>query len=179
MAVIWVAEFTKKAVAAIEPKLTPVVPRKFVPVIVTCEVPAVLPSVGLTAVTVGAEPRVYVNAEANDPVPLAVTTLTDTVPAASGGETAVMEVDELTVKLLAGTFPKSTASTSAKFVPVMFTDVPPLVVPDVVPNELTVGGEPLAATTFSVRFVELYWRSKRSVPNVCPTTVWNSPVCDP
>jgi hypothetical protein len=65
------------------------------------------------------------------------------VPAACGGATAVIEVEELTVKLAAATPPKLTPVAPVKFVPGMLTLVPPAVVPLVVPSELTVGAEAL------------------------------------
>jgi len=55
MAVICVVELTVKLVALVVPNLTTVAPVKFVPVIRTLVPPAVVPLVGLTAVTVGAE----------------------------------------------------------------------------------------------------------------------------
>ena len=45
------------------------------------------------------------------------------------GEVAVIEVAELTVKLLAATPPKDTPVAPVKLVPVMLTLVPPAVVP--------------------------------------------------
>ena len=54
VAVIEVALLTVKLVAAVTPKVTPVAPVKSVPVSVTTVPPAVLPELGVTAVTVGA-----------------------------------------------------------------------------------------------------------------------------
>jgi len=56
-----VAEVTTNDAAAVVPKLTPVAPVKFVPVTVTLVPPAVVPEVGLTLVTVGADAAVNVN----------------------------------------------------------------------------------------------------------------------
>jgi hypothetical protein len=60
--------------------------------------PAVLPLLGLTAVTVGAEPLtlVYVKWSADDvaDVPSAVVTVISIVPAASGGAVATRTVSE-------------------------------------------------------------------------------------
>ena len=53
VAVIVVLLRTVTLVAAVEPKLTPVAPVKFVPVIVTWLPPAAGPEVGETAVTLG------------------------------------------------------------------------------------------------------------------------------
>lgn len=55
VAVIEVLEFTVTPVAAVPPKVTAPDPRKFVPVIVTAVPPDVVPPVGETAVTVGAD----------------------------------------------------------------------------------------------------------------------------
>jgi hypothetical protein len=57
-------------------------------------------------------------------VPFGVVTVTSTVPV-SLGEIAVIEVVELTVKLVALTEPKLTALVPLKPVPVMVTTVPP------------------------------------------------------
>ncbi len=54
-AVIWVALFTVKDVAAVVPKLTAVAPVKLVPVMTTLVPPAVVPLDGETAVIVGAD----------------------------------------------------------------------------------------------------------------------------
>ena len=84
------------------------------------------------------------------------------------------------MKLLAGVDPKSTLVTtelpfaSSKFVPVIVTDVPPTVVPVVVPKLETVGADPdeFHATT-RVKFVALYCKRKRFVPdpNTSPVTL--------
>ena len=57
------------------------------------------------------------------------------------GEVAVICVDELTVKLAAAKPPKETAVAPVKFVPVITTLVPPVVLPEVVPRLVTVGKE--------------------------------------
>jgi hypothetical protein len=78
VAVIDESEFTVKLRAA-----TPVVPRKLVPVIVTQVLsPAGSPLLGLTLVTVGTDPAVYVkwSAEEVDDVPVYDVTVTSTVP---------------------------------------------------------------------------------------------------
>jgi len=58
-------------------------------------------------------------------VPPALLTVTSTVPPASAGATAVIEVAELTVRLEAAVDPNLTVSPAANPVPVMVTDVPP------------------------------------------------------
>ena len=71
-------------------------------------------------------------------VPPAVVTLTSTVPVPAG-EVAVIEVAELTVKLVAAVAPNVTAVVPLNPVPVMVTDVPPAAGPDVGEIEVTVG----------------------------------------
>ena len=59
-------------------------------------------------------------------VPLGVVTVTSTVPpATSAGEVALAEVEEMTVKLVAGVEPKATALAPVKLLPVMMTEVAP------------------------------------------------------
>ena len=55
------------------------------------------------------------------------------------GLTAVIEVGELTVKLIAGTPPNATAVAPVKLVPVIVTLVPPAAGPDVGLMPVTVG----------------------------------------
>jgi hypothetical protein len=74
-------------------------------------------------------------------VPLGVVTVTATMPAASGGDVAVMDVSEFTVKLAAATAPKYTLPAPVKALPVIVTEVPPAVVPEVVPRLVTDGVE--------------------------------------
>ena len=61
-------------------------------------------------------------------------------PADSAGLVAVMEVDELTVNVVVGEVPKSTAVAPVKLVPVIVTEVPPAVVPELGLTPVTVGG---------------------------------------
>jgi hypothetical protein len=63
-------------------------------------------------------------------VPAGVVTVVSTVPAASGGVVAVIEVDEFTVKLEAAVVPKSTAMAPVKPAPTMVTLSPPRGRPD-------------------------------------------------
>jgi hypothetical protein len=74
-------------------------------------------------------------------VPAWVVTVISTVPVTSGGDVAVIEVPEFTVKLLAATPPKLTAVAPVKLVPVMVTLVPPAVVPVLGEIPVTVGTE--------------------------------------
>jgi hypothetical protein len=71
-------------------------------------------------------------------VPPAVVTVTSTVPVPAG-DVAVIEVAELTVKLVALVAPNFTAVAPVNNVPVMVTDVPPAAGPDVGAIEVTVG----------------------------------------
>ena len=64
-------------------------------------------------------------------VPPVAVTVTSTVPADPAGAGAVMEVALLTVKADAAAAPNFTAVTPVKLVPVMVTEVPPAVGPDV------------------------------------------------
>ena len=118
-------------------------------------------------------------------MPLTVVTLTSTIPTVSGGAVAVIDVDEFTVKLVAGVDPNATLLTtdlllaSMKLVPLIVTEVPPAVVPVVVPRLVTVGADvEIFATTNKVRFVALYWSTNRREPNTKPVTVWKLPVED-
>jgi hypothetical protein len=64
-------------------------------------------------------------------VPPGVVTEIVTAPADLAGLTAVIEVDEVTLKLVAAVEPKLTAVAPVKLVPVMTTEVPPAVGPAV------------------------------------------------
>ena len=72
-------------------------------------------------------------------VPSGVVTVTATSPALPGGLVAVIDVELLTVKEVALLEPKSTAVAPFKFVPVMVTWVPPIVVPENGDIEVMVG----------------------------------------
>jgi hypothetical protein len=104
--------------------------------------PAVVPAVILRLLTDGAVALEYVKwslLEVAD-VPLGVITVTSTVPAASGGDTAVNRLSVLTMKLVTGMLPKTTAVAPLKPLPFTATVVPPAVVPVVVPRLVTTGG---------------------------------------
>ncbi len=64
-----------------------------------------------------------------------------------------MLVEEVTVKLLAGSSPKKTPVAPVKLLPVMTTLVPPAVLPLVVPRLLMVGRE--AAVTVKSSLLEV------------------------
>ena len=73
-------------------------------------------------------------------MPPKVVTLTSTTPGVTvAGDTAVIEVVELTVTLVADTPPNVTVAPLMKLVPVMITDVPPAVGPDVGLIDVTAG----------------------------------------
>jgi hypothetical protein len=72
-------------------------------------------------------------------VPIRVVTVMSTVPAVSAGLTAVIWVEELTVKLAAAVVPNSTPVAPVRLEPVMTTVVPPAVVPTVGVTPDTVG----------------------------------------
>ena len=66
-------------------------------------------------------------------------TVTSTVPAAPAGAVAVIEVALLTVKVVAAVAPNLTPVAPVKLVPVMVTEVPPAVGPELGLTEETVG----------------------------------------
>jgi len=66
--------------------------------------------------------------------------VTSTSPAEPAGEVAVIEVSLFTVKSVAGTEPNMTVEHPQNPVPVIDTDVPPSVDPDVGLTPVTVGG---------------------------------------
>ncbi len=138
-AVMEVALFTVKLVAAVAPNDTAVAAVKPVPVMATLVPPAVGPLVGVMLVTVGAPTNVNWSDGEVALVPPAVVTVTSTVAAPSAGEVAVMEVALFTVKLVAAVAPNFTAVAAVKPVPVMATLVPPAVGPLVGAMLVTVG----------------------------------------
>jgi hypothetical protein len=96
--------------AATFPNRTEVAPVRFVPVRVTVVPPVVGPEPGLMALTVGGGGGVATKVNLSlllfTLVPPGPVTQTSTFPVASGGETAVIEVSEPTVKDDAGVVPK-------------------------------------------------------------------------
>ena len=86
------------------------------------------------------------------------------VAAAWAGETAVICVDETTVKLVAATVPKRTWVVPLKPVPVMVTEVPPAAGPEVGEMALTEGVFDVVAlkVQVSLRNVLAAWPPKRS-----------------
>src|SRR5829696_7562850 len=139
VAVIEVELTTVTLVAAVPPKLTVAPDEKLVPVIVTDVPPLVLPEVGEIAVTVGAD-ALYVYPLFSVPLCESVlVTTTLTIPAACAEVVAVIEVELTTVSLVAADPPKLTVAPYEKPVPVIVTDVPPLVLPEVGEMAVTVG----------------------------------------
>src|SRR6478735_5284050 len=134
-----VALLTVNVVAAVAPKSTAVAPVKPVPVIVTEVPPAVGPEFGLTLVTVGAATNVNWSLAEVALVPPVVVTVMSTVPAAWAGDVAVIDVALLTVNVVAAVAPKLTAVAPVNPVPVMVTDVPPAVGPELGLTLVTVG----------------------------------------
>jgi|ERR1700683_2179099 len=119
-------------------KVVPVAPvAKPAPVIVTLSPPAFEPVLGLTPATAGiSSKRSFVDVVL---VPDGAVTVTSTVAAVCAGDTAVIEVGELTVKLVAAIAPNITALAPVKLVPVIVTAVPPAAVPLVGDSFLTAG----------------------------------------
>jgi hypothetical protein len=132
------AQLTDAAARVPNLKLVPAPVANPLPVTVTVVPPALGPESGLTPVTVGAANLKW-SAEEIALVPLGVVTLTSTVPLVAGGETAVIELAELTVKPAAALAPNDTAVASVKLVPAIVTLVAPLAGPDLGARLLTVG----------------------------------------
>jgi hypothetical protein len=112
---------------------------KPLPVTVTLVPPAIGPAFGLTAVIVGDSNLKWSLVEMAL-VPLGVVTLMSTVPLLAAGDSAVIELAELTVKLLAGLDPKSTAVAPLKLLPLMVSEVPPSAGPLFALTLVSVGG---------------------------------------
>ena len=93
--------------------------------IVTAVPPPGEPVRGLTAVTLGAATNVKPSFALVALAPPPSSTVTSTVPAAAAGETAVIDVALVTVKLGAATDPNLTAVAAVKPVPVIVTLVAP------------------------------------------------------
>ena len=70
-------------------------------------------------------------------------------PAALAGETAVMLVSELIVKLSAGRLPNETSYAYVKPEPVIVTLVPPVVGPDAVARFVTLGAAVMPGTIYA------------------------------
>jgi hypothetical protein len=82
---------------------------------------------------------VKVSAELVVDVPPVVVTVTSTLPALPDGDVAVIWVSESTLKLVAAVPPKATADVPVKWLPVIVTDVPPPVGPEIGATAVTVG----------------------------------------
>ncbi len=132
VALMLVALFTVKEVAAVPPMLTAVAPERLLPLMETT-VPAP-PPVGVNAVMDGGAMKV--NVPQLDAVPPEVVTVI--LPVAPLPTIALMEVVLITVKEAAAVLPMVTAVTPVKLVPLMDTAVP--TPPLVGVNEVMVGG---------------------------------------
>jgi hypothetical protein len=128
---------TTTSVAAVPPNVTVAPVAKFVPVIVTAVPPAVVPLFGNTPVTVGI--TTYVNPLARLPLCPLTVTVTVTAPALPAGVFAVMDVPLTTTTPVAAVPPNVTVAPVTKLVPVIVTEVPPLVVPLFGATPVTVG----------------------------------------
>jgi len=150
-AVTEVAELTTTPVAAAVPNFTEVAPVRFVPVMVTDVPPAGGPEEGLTAVTVGEPGATYVNWSAAPValVPPGVVTVTSTTPAAPAGEIAVTDVLLFTTTPVAAVPPKFTPVAPVRLFPVMVTEVPPAIGPELGLTEVTVGAGAFAMSSAS------------------------------
>ena len=126
-----------KLLAGVEPKVTDVTFVKLVPVMVTEVEPVVGPEAGVIELMVGTFR--YVNALGNVAVPPGLVTDTPTCPAVSSGETHVIVVLFTITTLVAGVEPKVTDVTFVKLVPVMVTEVDPVVGPEAGSMEVIVG----------------------------------------
>ena len=119
---IEVSDAITTLVAAIPPTVTLLAPVKLVPVIEIAVPAASNPEGGSTNVIVGA--ATYVNAPPTVSVPPGVVTETACEPAIPLGVTAVIEVDEITLRVVAATPPKVTRFAPVKLVPVIVISVP-------------------------------------------------------
>ena len=72
--------------------------------------------------------------------PFVFVTTTVTAPAARAGVTALIVVALTTLTFVAALPPNVIVAPEEKFVPVMLTDVPPAVVPELGETDVTVGG---------------------------------------
>ena len=105
--------------------------------------PAVGPIFGETPVTEGGSLKVNTSEEEVAEVPASLVTVISVFPAEWAGDTAVICVEESTVKLAAETPLKATpvpATTFEKPVPVMMTEVPPATGPTLGETPVTEGG---------------------------------------
>jgi hypothetical protein len=141
IAVMDVGLVTVKLVAATEPNRTPVIPVRFVPVMMTDVAPLDGPLVTERPLTAGeADWNVYLSAEVNPDVPAVFVTVTSTVPGIPMGTTAVIEVLEFITYDAAGVVPNATPMTFVKFVPTSVILVPPAAGPDEAERPVTAGG---------------------------------------
>ncbi len=136
LALISVSETTSTAVAVL-PIFTVAPFTNPVPLITTLVPPSVEPLDGSTLVTVGGVTNV--NFGPADEEPISLVTTTSTAPAACAAVTAVISVSETTFTLVASS-PIFTVEPFKNPVPLIFTDVPPVVGPVATSTEATFGG---------------------------------------
>ena len=123
-AVIDASSLTVKPVA-VPPNRTDVAPREVRPGDGHLGAADDAPAFGLSPDTTGAATKVNWSAALVALAPPADVTVTSTVPAGATGETAVIDVELLTVKWAAARVPKLTPVAPPKPVPVSVTLVPP------------------------------------------------------
>ena len=168
--VIVVLLTTTTLVAAAAPKVTVAPEAKFVPVIVTDVPPAVGPLLGDTLLTVGL--TTYVNPLVRLPLwPIELVTVTVTAPAVPAGVVAVIVVLLTTTTFVAAAPAKVTASPVAKFVHVIVTAVPPVVVPLFGDTLVTVGGAMYVNPLFRLPFRPLGLVTVTVAPPAAPAGV--------
>jgi hypothetical protein len=133
--------------------------------------PAIGPEVGVSPVTVGVAEATKVKVPAGEVglVPPVLVTVTATGPAAWAGDTAVRLVALVNVTLVAAVPPKLTVEALVKLVPVMVTEVPPAVGPEVGVNPVTVGVAALVKVKTSAGVVALVWPASVTVTSTGPT----------
>ncbi len=138
LAMTLVVPVTRKVVAAVVPNLTAVAPARLVPMMVTVVPPEVVPLVGVKLVMAGGTTNVKFVEEV--PVPPTVLTEILTVPAPCALVLAMILVDPVTRKVVAGVVPNVTDVAPVKLLPVMVTVVPPEVEPLVGVKLVMTGG---------------------------------------
>ena len=128
MAVIVPSVLIVNELAGVEPNRTPVAPANSVPEMTTVVPPVTDPDEALIAVTLGGgTTNANLSATEMGDAPLDDWRVTSTVPNASAGAIAVIDVGLVAMKLVAGTVPNNTAVTLDMFVPTIATGVPPVV----------------------------------------------------
>ena len=170
-AVIELSELTETLVAATPPIFTTVAPVKLVPLIVIVVPPNVDPVDGIIDVIIG-NGVTKVNAFNLVPIPLGVVTTTLLAPGVPAGVTAVMEVADTTITLVAGSVPTITLVAPVKFVPLIVIAVPPRVDPEIGLIDEMVGGGATYVNAFAAVPVPLGVDTVMSFKPNCPAGVF-------